>query len=318
MLWTAFNFMEDITPMKIRVAIIGCSAVGSIHAAKLAKELGVEVTAVYSRDAERASSFASRHGIRTSCSSIAEAAREADVAMICSSTAMHFEQARECLRAGLHTLVELPPCGESSEVEELGALADKQGVLLGCAHTSRYLLPYTMIQAALDAGSIGEIQEISYVRYLQLRASRTWNDNALLHHAAHAIDLVLRWCGTLDPVACIVFPDADSAQTASMLARLPSGKPISITVSYGARLPVADMVVAGANHTIETDGFSILRSDLEGLQCSGNEHAVYEQAIHDQDMQFIRACRGEDRFIPWAETVKLIRVINQFQSLSKV
>jgi len=307
--------MDINTPMNIQVAIIGCGAVGSIHATSLAKEPGVEVTAVFSRDRERASSFAAHHGIRTICNSIAEAAREANAAIICSSTDLHFEQARESLRAGLHTLVELPPCGILREAEELGALADKQGVLLGCAHTSRYLLPYARIQTALDDGSIGEIQEISYVRYLQLRASRTWTDNALLHHAAHAIDLVLRWCGGLQPIACAVFPDAVSAQSASMLARLPSGKLMTITVSYGARLPVAGMVVVGAKHTIETDGFSSLRSDLEELQCAGDERAVYEHAIRDQDVQFICACRGKGRFIPWAETVNLIRVIDQFQGL---
>jgi predicted dehydrogenase len=308
--------MDNNTSMKMRVAIIGSGAVGSIHAANLAKEPAVEVTAVYSRDAERASSFASRHGIRTICNTIAEAARQAEAVIICSSTDLHFEQARECLRAGLHTLVELPPCGKLRDAEELGALADKQGVLLGCAHTSRYLSPYARIQTALDAGSIGEIQEISYVRYLRLRASRTWTDNALLHHAAHAIDLVLRWCGGLDPIGCAVFPNAASAQSASMLARLPSGKPMTITVSYGAKLPVSSMVVVGAEHTIETDGFGALRSDLEELQWAGDEAAVYERAIRDQDMQFVGACRGKDRFIPWAETVNLIRVINEFQALS--
>lgn len=302
----------------MRIAIIGCGAVASVHATNLAKEPGVEVTAVYSRDPERASSFAARHGIRTVCKSISEAAHEADAAVICSSTTLHFEQALECLHAGLHTLIELPPCGELHEAEELGALADKRGVVLGCAHTSRYLLPYAKMQTALDAGSIGEIQEISYVRYLQLRAGRTWTDNALLHHAAHAIDLVLRWCGGLHPVACAAFPDAASAQSASMLARLPSGKPATIVVSYGAKLPVAAMVIVGAKHTIETDGFSALRSDLEELQWIGDERAVYEKAIRDQDMQFVGACQGRDHFIPWAETINLIRIISQFQALSRL
>jgi predicted dehydrogenase len=301
---------------KMRVAIIGCGAVGSIHATFLANEPGVEVTAVYSRDAQRASSFASQHGIPAICNSIADAARQADAAIICSSTALHFEQTLESLHAGLHTLVELPPCGELHEAEELGALAEQQGVLLGCAHTSRFLLPYATIQAALDAGSIGEVQEINYVRYLQLRAGRTWTDNALLHHAAHAVDLVLRWCGNMHPIACSAFPDAASAQSVSLLARLPSGKPATITVSYGAKLPVAGMVVVGAKHTIETDGFSALRSDLKELQYRGDERAVYENAIRDQDTQFVGACQGRDRFIPWSNTVNLIRVINQFQALS--
>lgn len=306
----------DSHSSKIRVAIIGCGAVASIHVANLAEELGVEVTAVYSRDAGRASSFAAQHGIPTVCQSISEVARHAEAAIICSSTALHFEQAQACLRAGLHTLVELPPCSELREAEELSLLADKQGALLGCAHTARYLLPYATIRMALDAGSIGEIQEISYIRYLQPRAGRTWTDNALLHHAAHAIDLVLWWCGNLHPVACAVFPDAASAQSTSVVATLPSGKPVTIVVSYGAKLSVASMVVVGTKHTIETNGFSALRSDLEEMQFAGDERVVYERAIHDQDMQFFGACRGTEHFVPWAETVNLIRTIKQFQTLS--
>lgn len=301
--------------MKIRVAMIGCGAVGSVHAANLAKEHDVELTAVYSPEVENASSFASRYGIRKICDSIAAAIREADVAIVCSPSSVHFEQARECVSSGLHTLIELPPCGELREAEELEASAQKQGVLLGCAHTARYLLPYARIQAALEAGSIGEIQEIHYVRYPRLQA-RNWTDNALVHHAAHAIDLVVQWCGELNPMACHAFPNASSAQSVSILAKLPSGKPLTITVSYGAKLSLSRMVVVGTKHTIETDGFSYLRSDMEELQFAGEERAVYEEAIRSQDRQFLDACRGRNTFIPWTETINLIGVINQFQALS--
>ncbi len=305
----------EFNPMPLRVAIIGCGAVGSIHAATLAKEPGIELTAVYSPDLENASDFASRYGISKICNSIVSLNREADAAIVCSPSALHFEQARECLHAGLHTLVELPPCGELREAEELRILAENQGVLLGCAHTARYLLPYTRIQAALAAGTLGEIQEISYVRYPKLR-SRNWTDNALAHHAAHAIDLVLHWCGRLDPIACVVFPDAASTQSVSMLAELPGGRPVSIAVSYRAKLPLSRMVVIGTDHTVETDGFSYLRSDWEELQFAGEEQSVYEEAIRSQDLEFLNACKGRGQFVPWGETMNLIRVVNQLQALS--
>ena len=301
--------------MKTRVAMIGCGAVGSIHAANLAKQPGVELTAVYSPDFESASLFASTHRILKIADSVKSASAEADVAIICSPSAVHFEQARECLNAGLHTLIELPACGSPQEAEELEAEARRCGVLLGCAHTARYLQPYARIQSALDAGWIGDIQAISYIRCPHLRV-RAWTDNALVHHAAHALDLALRWCGGAELQTCIAIPDKDSAQTTSILATLPGGGPLSITVSYSAKFPLSSMLVIGKKCTISTDGFSYLRSDLQELQFSGDEHKVYEDAIGGQDMAFLGACGGKNGFIPWTDTMSLIGVVSEAQRLS--
>lgn len=301
--------------MKIRLAIIGCGAVASIHAAHLAGQPDVELTAVYSPAPERARIFAEEHGAHAVAASVEEAIARADAAIICSPSSRHFDQAEACLRAGRHTLVELPPCGQVREAEELGRIAREQSVLVGCAHTSRYLLPYARIQSAVCSGVLGEIQEINYIRYPQLRP-RSWTDDALLHHAAHVIDLALHWCGGLEPLACVAFPRSSSAQSVSLLATLPAGKSLTAAISYGAKLSVSKMVVVGAKHTAETDGFSYVKSDLEKIRFSGDEREVYEGAIAAQDMHFLEACRGKASYIPWSETENLMRMIQRFQTLN--
>jgi len=209
--------------MKIRVAMIGYGAVGSIHAAQLVGLPDVELIAVFGHEREKARRFADRFGVRAVPARLEEAIAAADAVIVCSPSSWHFEQAQACLRAGRHTLVELPPCGELREAEELRRIASRENVLLGCAHTSRYLSPYARIQEALRSGLLGDIEEISYVRYPQLRA-RSWTDDALLHHAAHVIDLVMNWCGGLEPLACAMFPGASSAQSVSFIASLPGEK----------------------------------------------------------------------------------------------
>ena len=303
--------------MKMRVAMIGCGAVGSIHATYLAGQPDVELTAVYSPDSDSAVTFAGRYGVRTIATSVEDAVAATDAAIVCSPSAVHYEQARACLRAGRPTLIELPPCGEPREVEELGAIARQQGVLVGCAHTSRYLAPYARVQAAIQSGLLGQIQEISYIRYPQL-GPRAWIDDALVHHAAHVIDLAMQWCGGLEPLACTAFPDASSAQSVSLLAMLPGGKSLTAAISYGAKLPISQMVVVGTKHTFETDGFSYTRSDIEELRFAGDERTVYEEAIAVQDAQFLGACRGENTYIPWAETENLMRMIHRFKMLTAV
>jgi 2-hydroxy-4-carboxymuconate semialdehyde hemiacetal dehydrogenase len=303
--------------MTLRIALIGYGAVASIHADQLAAEPGVELQAVFGPKPEKASAFASAHGIKNARATIAEAVAGVDVAIVCSPSALHFQQAHECLQQGVHTLVELPPCVTTAEAEALGELARRRGVLVGCAHTSRFVAPYMQIRESIRANVLGTLQEFNYTRHHHLR-ERSWADNALLHHGAHPVDILLDWCGGLEPQGCVSLPDAQHAQTVAMLGRLPSGGPATITVTYTSRLPHLRMLVVGEHHTLETDGFTYLRSDLADLQFAGDAQQVYEQAIRDQDREFLRACQGQGAFVPWEETLKMIRTMNRFQALAEM
>jgi predicted dehydrogenase len=301
--------------MTMKIAMIGAGAVASIHAAGLRNIPGVELISVYHPDPDKASRFASIHGIRDVSSSMDQAIASAAVAIICSPSGQHFEQARECLVAGVHTLIELPPCVDASQAQVLGELATKRGITVGCAHTSRYLLPYARIKAGLRNGLIGEVLEVSYVRHHQLSA-RSWTDNALLHHAAHPIDLLIDWCGGLRAVGCIARPHSSVAQAVSILGQLPNGGPASIVISYASHLQQTRMLVVGTQHTVETDGFSYIHSDLPELRMQAVEQEVYEQAVCNQDMEFLGACQGTCGYVGWTETVKLVRAVSQFRALS--
>jgi len=125
--------MGGLNGMAIRVAMIGYGAVGSIHAAKLRKEPDVQLVSVYGPKGEKASSFASTHGIPRACGSVAEALSDADAAIICSPSTAHFEQARECLEHGIHTLVEMPPCENAAEAEESDTPRKAGGLMSGAA-----------------------------------------------------------------------------------------------------------------------------------------------------------------------------------------
>jgi 2-hydroxy-4-carboxymuconate semialdehyde hemiacetal dehydrogenase len=300
--------------MSIRVALIGGGGVGSIHAGQLAAEAGVELASVFSPHREMATQFASTYGIKQVSATLAGAISLADMAIVCSPSPLHFEQASECLKMGVHTLVEMPPCETLADAEELARLAEKHGVRLGCAHTSRYLVPYVRIAASIRKSELGPIQTVSYVRHHKLR-ERAWVDDALLHHAAHPIDLLIHWFGGILPRGCVALPQVRNAQSVSLLAKLQNGAPATVSVTYASHLPHVRMLIVGERHTIETDGFSYIRSDLANLQFDGQEQATYERAIHDQDVEFLRACRGERNGVKWQEAVELLKTVNRFQEL---
>ena len=301
--------------MKIRVAIIGYGAVAAIHAQGLCGEPGVKLASVFGPRREKAEQFASAHGIPHLGESVEQAVSLADVAIVASPTALHFAQARQCLCAGVHTLVEMPPCESAREAQELAELAQTQRVRLACAHTSRYLVPYARLAASLRAGELGAVQDVHYVRHHPLR-ERSWTDDALLHHAAHPIDLLLDWFGGIRPLACVTLPEVRHAQTVSLLAELANGAPAAISVTYASRLPHTRLHIVGAQHTLETDGFSYIRSDLARLDFRGDEQALYEKAIHDQDVDFLSSCRAARGGVAWEEAVRLIQTVNRFQVLA--
>ena len=158
-------------------------------------------------------------------------------------------------------------------------------------------------------------KEIDYARYHK-RRERSWTDNALLHHSAHPIDLLIYWCGGVEPKGCVTLPDSRLPQTVAALGRLPSGAPASITVTYASRIHHTRMMIVGEKHTVETDGFSYTHSDLPELAFRGDAQETYEEAIHRQDVDFLRACQGAGSFVGWDETTRILQAIDGFRALA--
>lgn len=300
----------------MKVAMIGHGFVGSVHASQLVSEKWVELTSVFGIERDKTVEFAAAYGIKNVCGSLKEAVSHAEAAIVCSPSAVHYQQACECVQYGVHTLVEMPPCETAGEAEALGQAAARQGVRLQCAHTCRYLAPYMRVRESIRSGELGAVQQVDFVRHHKLK-DRAWTDDALLHHSAHPIDLMLDWFGGITPVGCVALPRARGAQTVSLLSSLPSGAPATIAMTFASKMPHVRMHIVGERHTLETDGFSYVRSDLDHLQLTVPELATYEKGIHDQDVEFLRSCLGERPGINWQEAVNLIRTVNAFQNLEE-
>jgi 2-hydroxy-4-carboxymuconate semialdehyde hemiacetal dehydrogenase len=296
--------------------MIGHGFVGSVHASQLVSEKWVELVAVFGTERDKAVEFASAYGIKNVSNSLKEAISLAEAAIICSPSSVHYRQAQACLELGVHTLVEMPPCETLKDAEALGDLARKRSVRVQCAHTCRYLVPYIRIADSIRSGELGAVQQVNFVRHHKLK-ERAWTDDALLHHGAHPVDLIIDWFGGITPIGCVALPQARGAQTVSLLGSLPTGAPATISITFASRFPHVRMLIVGERHTVETDGFSYLRSDLDHLKVSIPELQSYEKAIHDQDVEFLRSCQGEQPGINWQEAVKLIETVNRFQDLEK-
>jgi predicted dehydrogenase len=294
----------------MRVALLGYGAVAEVHAARLRTIGGVRLTAVCGPDIYKARGFAERHGIELAATSLPEATATADAIVVASPTPKHFEHA---MQLTVPALIELPPCASGAEARAIGDHFAARAVLVRCAHTSRYLEPYRRIGAWIRAGQLGAIRQIIYYRHLIPR-HRSWSDHALLHHAAHPVDLLLDWFGEIEPAGCAA-PDGDGSATVTLLARLPGRAPASISVSYESSVSASRMMVIGSRKTVATDGFSFIEADEPAFQWRGDSQETYEQAIQDQDGAFVRACRGEAAGELWSETIRLLDLLDAFRGL---
>ncbi len=148
---------------KIRVGIVGLghwSEYGHLPALKLLPDY--ELTAVYSRSAEKAASLVARHGFRYAASSLQELVShpEVDLVLVLTPAFQHEEGIRAAIQAGKDVYCEWPLTPSTKLSSELLELAEKAGVrtIVGL---QRHLNPgYRYVGDVLERGEIGEVRSV--------------------------------------------------------------------------------------------------------------------------------------------------------------
>ena len=266
----------------MKLGIIGYGTIAAAHASVLRPMPDVEVS-VWGPDRARTRAFARRHDV-VAVDRLRDHLRELDGVIVASPSSVHERQARAAIRAGVAVLVELPACGSVAAGRRLARLAAEHGVTLGATHTAVYLDPYRIVGEAIAKGQVGEVQRVTYRRDVPHRA-RTWADDALRHHAQHAIDLLCTWFGALTPTACHLTPATGPIAGCRASLLIPGGPRASIEVSYVATAPFSNLRVEGTAGWLETDRFTtVTRSRGPELRWDGDE--AYHDAIRRQDHAF--------------------------------
>lgn len=162
----------------LRVAIIGYSFMGSIHAQAWTTAprffdlgAGVDLVAVSGRDAVAARGFADRFGIadvETDWRSLLTRG-DIDVIDICTPGHLHAEIAIAALDAGIHVLCEKPLANSVEEAERMAAAAERaaaHGVqaMVGFSYRRTPALAYA--RRLIEDGRLGTIRHIR-AQYLQ-------------------------------------------------------------------------------------------------------------------------------------------------------
>ena len=199
--------METIKNTKmeiIRVGMIGCGGIANQkHMPSLAKIEGVEMTAFFDSDPQRAKEAAGKYGSgeATVYTDLDQLLKDSsiEVVHICTPNKTHAKIAIAAMRAGKHVMCEKPMAATAGEAWEMVRVSKETGKKLSISYQNRFRPDSEYLHRACERGDLGEIY-FAKAHALRRRAVPTWGifldqeaqgGGPLIDIGTHALDLTL-------------------------------------------------------------------------------------------------------------------------------
>ncbi len=122
---------------RIPAGVVGVGKLGAEHARLLAQSDAFELEGVHDRSAARANRVAGALSV-PAFAEVEALLDRVEAVVVAVPTVAHHEAAAAAIRAGCHVLVEKPLTTSLGEADEILALAEEQGVVLGVGHVERF------------------------------------------------------------------------------------------------------------------------------------------------------------------------------------
>ena len=197
----------------LRLGIVGIGRIAEDYIELISggKVTDVRLTALCSRNAERAQEVAERYHLNASVYQDYDAflrSGEFDAVLICTPHGQHPVMTRQALERGIHVLVEKPVGIFADEVEEiLPLLRQDPALVCGVLYNRRASKAFRYVKEAMERGAIGELVRCTWVLTNLYRtdayyASGSWRGTwasegggLLMTQASHQLDLMQWLCG---------------------------------------------------------------------------------------------------------------------------
>jgi predicted dehydrogenase len=257
----------------IRVGLVGCGKVGTIHAAALRSLPEVEFVAACDAALDRATSFAAKYGVRP-FGSVEAMLREGGVEAVIVGTPhpLHASAAIEAAEKGVHVLVEKPMAASLADCDTMLAAAKKSGVTLGVISQRRFYEPVVRMKEAITDGKLGVPALGVFIQYSWRDAAYYRSDpwrgkwdteggGVLVNQSPHQLDILLWLMGPVSEVsgqwANVNHPGVEVDDTAVASIRFQNGGLGSIATSVAQKPGIYTKVhihgSSGASVGVETD-----------------------------------------------------------------
>ena len=197
--------MVKPNPPKLRLAVVGCGAVATIHhLPAIAVSERVEATVLVDADAGRARALAERFGVPEVATDFKDLPGKVDAAVVALPNNLHAPVSIELLRRGVHVLVEKPMAMNVRECDEMIAAAGEGRAVLAVGLDFRFFDSSLLVGNLLKDGLLGEIRRFEMHQGVIPRwpfatdfllKKEMAGGGVLADFGVHVLDLLLWWLG---------------------------------------------------------------------------------------------------------------------------
>ena len=169
---------------RMKVAVVGCGHLGTIHARLLASRADAELVAVVDPVFESRQRVAEAHG----CAALAEPIELvglADAVVVAAPTCLHAQVSLPLLSKGIDLLIEKPIATDLHEAGQIVAAAERHGRVVAVGHVERFNPAWRM--AVEKCGRILTVESARLAPF----TFRSLDVGVVLDLMIHDIDLVL-------------------------------------------------------------------------------------------------------------------------------
>ena len=274
----------------VRVVVVGAGAMGNNHSRSISMNDGMELVAVVDIDSARAEDVARRFGgIAFTDIEAAIEATAPDGIVIATTTAAHFDTARNIIERGLPVFVEKPITDVLDTTRELVDLSASKGVPIMCGFVERF---NPAVRTAL--GMLDEpMKHFMSVRHSPVNPRAT--ASVVYDLLIHDIDLALAFHGretTMPSVASVLWVPAGSPvdEISDCLLKFGDGSIASLSASRQGQRKVRDVRVVTDTHLFEVDllrvNVTVYKNVMQDVVQSGGTSSYRAETV--VDMPFVR------------------------------
>ena len=173
---------------KLKMAVVGCGHLGTIHARLLAGRDDADLVTVVDPSTDAARRVAERHGC-TACSDPRDLVGRVDAAVVAAPTGLHAAVSLPLLEGGVDLLVEKPIAATVEDARAIVTTARRHGRVVAVGHVERFNPAWRLAVARVGRPTLIESARLAPFTFRSM-------DVGVIHDLMiHDIDLLL----SLDP-----------------------------------------------------------------------------------------------------------------------
>ncbi|MGB6310155.1 MAG: Gfo/Idh/MocA family oxidoreductase [Steroidobacteraceae bacterium] len=322
----------------VSVAIIGCGRVSGHHCRSIIQTEGAELVAVCDLDMEKAALYREQFGAKAydNYHRMLIDNPQVDTVAIITPSGMHYEHAVEIIsRYKKNVIVEKPTFMKPSQVTEVYALAEANGVRVFAVFQNRHNLAVTRVRRGLAQGELGRVR-VAAVRVRWCRPQRYYDMAAwrgtfamdggcLTNQGIHHIDLLRQLGGEVLRVSAThgtMGADIEVEDTAAASIEFQSGAVGALEITTAAR-PIdfeASLSLVCENGLAQIGGIAVNELQIytpdpgacarNSEDFSGNVYGNGHVKIYEDIVAFFSA--GRPYPVAYGDTLETIRLLNSF------